>query len=257
MPKKSHVPVEVRYNSHFASVLRQKMAENGTTQKELADFVGIRPQTLSLYCTGETQPTIEKAIKVAEYYGLTLDYLLTGNIIEDIPVWEELGLTQNTAENIKLVKNGYFEKAPQMIYMLNYLLGDHDFYMTLEKACDIYEKKAAIKRQRQEFEERHKDDKYGFVEDRQDFKDRLDHEDWKMARLFMQYFTTFADRDYKEVYRRTQWDKGTDEPDAEAIAREEAELQEGYAAYKAAHPESESADDLITEMEKESRGEGD
>ena len=65
------------YNSHFAQTLRDLMEKNGTTQKELADFVGVRPQTLSLYCTGETQPNVDKLLKIAEYYKVTTDFLIT------------------------------------------------------------------------------------------------------------------------------------------------------------------------------------
>ncbi|MCD8128333.1 MAG: hypothetical protein LUD54_01940 [Oscillospiraceae bacterium] len=127
--------------------------------------------------------------------------------------------------------------------------------MTLEKACNIYEKKNTIKRRQQEFEEQHKDNKYGFVKERQDFVDALEFQEHKMGKIFMDYFINFANRDYKEMYYRTEWDKGTEEPDAEAIAREEAEMEKGMAAYRAAHPEPETADDLIAEMAADN-GEG-
>lgn len=61
------------YNSRFAETLRYIMDKHGTTQKELADFVGVRPQTLSLYCTGETQPNCDKLLKIAEFFGVTTD----------------------------------------------------------------------------------------------------------------------------------------------------------------------------------------
>ena len=72
-----------------------------------------------------------------------------------------------------------------------------------------------------------------------------------MGKLFMDYFTNFINHDYKKMYYRTEWDKGTEEPDSEAISREEAEMEKGMEAYKAAHPEPESVDDLIAEMEAE------
>lgn len=81
------------YNSHFAQTLRDLMEKNGTTQKELADFVGVRPQTLSLYCTGETQPNVDKLLKIAEYYKVTTDFLITGTILEDVPTRELLGFS--------------------------------------------------------------------------------------------------------------------------------------------------------------------
>ena len=124
-----------RYHAHFAETLRNLMEENGTTQKELATFVGIRPQTLAQYCSGETQPNGDKLLKIAEYYKVTVDFLLTGTIIENIPVYEMLGFTPNTVNNLKLIKDGYFEDSPYMLPMLDRLLGDKDFYMALERSA--------------------------------------------------------------------------------------------------------------------------
>ena len=127
-----------RYNACFASTLRLLMSQNGTTQKELAKFVGIRPQSLAQYCSGETTPNGEKLLKIAEYYNVTTDYLLTGVVVEDIPVREMLGLSEQTVENMRLVKDGYFEDTPLMLSMLDRLLGDKDFYIALEKAATYY-----------------------------------------------------------------------------------------------------------------------
>ena len=126
------------YNSHFAATLRDLMEKNGTTQKELADFVGVRPQTLSLYTTGETQPNVDKLLKIAEFFDVTTDFLITGTILEDIPVREMLGLSEQTVENMRLVKDGYFEDTPAMLSILDRLLGDKDFYIALEKATTYY-----------------------------------------------------------------------------------------------------------------------
>ena len=130
--------VSDRYSAHFASTLRMLMESNGTTQKQLAEFVNIRPQTLAQYCSGETQPNGEKLLKIAEYYHVTVDYLLTGTVIENIPVYEMLGFSPNTVENLRLVKDGYFEDTPLMLSMLDRLLGDKDFYIALEKAATYY-----------------------------------------------------------------------------------------------------------------------
>lgn len=123
---------DARYTAHFAATLRELMEQHGTTQREIAEFVGIRPQTLAQYTTGETQPNGDKLLKIAEYYNVTVDYLLTGTVIENIPVYEMLGLSENTVSNIKLVKDGYFEETPGMINLLDRLLADKDFYKTLE-----------------------------------------------------------------------------------------------------------------------------
>ena len=132
------------YNSHFAATLRELMEKHGTTQKELADAVGVRPQTLSLYTTGETQPNVDKLLKIAEYFNVTTDFLITGTILEDIPVREMLGLSERTVENMKLIKDGYFEDAPYMLSVLDRLLGDKDFYLALEQAATWYGRKQQI-----------------------------------------------------------------------------------------------------------------
>ena len=144
------------YNSRFAATLRALMEKNGTTQKEIAKAVGIRPQTLSLYCTGKTQPNVDKLLKIAEFFHVTTDYLITGTVLEDIPAREMFGLSERTIENMKLVKDGYFEDSPYMLPLLDRLLGDKDFYESLDRAAqnkrtaahnpeqaDFYEWKAA------------------------------------------------------------------------------------------------------------------
>lgn len=49
-----------------------------TTQKELAEYVGIRPQTVSQYICGETVPTAKNCLAIADYFGVSTDYLLIG-----------------------------------------------------------------------------------------------------------------------------------------------------------------------------------
>ena len=114
MPKTRKGSAIELYNSHFAATLRALMEKNGTTQKEIATAVGIRPQTLSLYCTGETQPNVDKLLKIAEFFHVTTDYLITGTVLEDIPAREMFGLSgqhrtkgpQHTSRNRRISMNG-------------------------------------------------------------------------------------------------------------------------------------------------------
>lgn len=48
------------------------------TQKELAAAIGIRPQTVAEYMKGKTQPSAEKVLKIADFFGVSADYLLIG-----------------------------------------------------------------------------------------------------------------------------------------------------------------------------------
>ncbi len=50
-----------------------------TTQKKLAQSIGIRPQTVAQYLTGETTPAAKNCLALASYFGVSTDYLLTGH----------------------------------------------------------------------------------------------------------------------------------------------------------------------------------
>lgn len=255
MAKSKKTTALEKYNAPFAVNLRNFMDIHPvtgakTTQKQMADYLGVRPQTVSCYCMGESIPDVERLMQIKEYFGVSADFLITGERLENAPIRDTLGLSETTIEKLKLVKENYFEDTPQMLYMLDYLLGDQEFYFTLERASDIADAKRRLAEKRQQFEEEHGEDSYGYAEDRRKLTEQSDFLDWKMTQIFESYFVNYANRDYKKAYFQSQWDKVAEQNDA-AIAKEEAELQEGYAAYRATHPEPESADDLIAEMAAE------
>jgi transcriptional regulator with XRE-family HTH domain len=64
-----------RFNDTFPTRLRQLVKEKGVTQAELASLLGISRQSFSAYCDGNTQPNIENTVKMAEYFGVSVDYL--------------------------------------------------------------------------------------------------------------------------------------------------------------------------------------
>ena len=49
--------------------------EAGKTQKEVADALGIVPSALSAYENGQRVPSLDFAVSIAEYYGVSLDAL--------------------------------------------------------------------------------------------------------------------------------------------------------------------------------------
>jgi len=49
---------------------------HGLTQQELAKHLGISPVTISGYENGHREPTIEMLERIADYFDVTVDYLL-------------------------------------------------------------------------------------------------------------------------------------------------------------------------------------
>ena len=56
--------------------LRDLREDNDITQKALADHLHIRQNTYSQYETGVISLTAEVLIKLADYYNVSVDYLL-------------------------------------------------------------------------------------------------------------------------------------------------------------------------------------
>ena len=75
MARKS-VPTCETEKKPFPTRLRKLMQENHVTQKTLGDAVGVRPQTISLYCTGQSLPDAEGITKICDYFGISADWIL-------------------------------------------------------------------------------------------------------------------------------------------------------------------------------------
>lgn len=56
--------------------IKAALAEKGVTNKELAEALGIAPQTVSRWCTNDMQPSIEKLFSIAKYLKIDIRELL-------------------------------------------------------------------------------------------------------------------------------------------------------------------------------------
>lgn len=63
----------------------------GTTQKKLADAIDMRPQTVSLYTTGQSFPDVNTLKKIAEFFNASADYLLGISDTSSPPDGETVG----------------------------------------------------------------------------------------------------------------------------------------------------------------------
>lgn len=54
------------------------------TQKDLAHYLGVAQASYQRYENGEAEPNIERLIKLADYYHVTLDYLVGRKFGNDV-----------------------------------------------------------------------------------------------------------------------------------------------------------------------------
>ena len=59
----------------FGEMLCELREEKRLNQGQLADILHVSTSTISAYETGKALPTMERAIQLAEYFGVTLDFL--------------------------------------------------------------------------------------------------------------------------------------------------------------------------------------
>ena len=62
----------------FADILKHLLAEKKISFAKLGKAVGVTKQTISEYCKGSTVPKADTLIKIAEYFGVSCEFLLTG-----------------------------------------------------------------------------------------------------------------------------------------------------------------------------------
>ena len=106
MARKPDTDKKMRYYDHFPRTLRDLMEENGTTQEQLREVLGLSSrQAITGYMNGSTLPTSDKLYAIAKYFNVSSDYLIGLSEIEtsDIQtraVIEDSGLSEDAVENL-------------------------------------------------------------------------------------------------------------------------------------------------------------
>lgn len=60
----------------FGEIFKSLRKNNGLTQQELGGHLGLSKAVVSKYENGMGYPTFDVLIRIAEYFGVTTDYLL-------------------------------------------------------------------------------------------------------------------------------------------------------------------------------------
>ena len=62
--------------SEFGNRLREIRRNTGASQKELAERINVTPRAFRFYESGNREPTIEQLISLADFFNVSLDYLV-------------------------------------------------------------------------------------------------------------------------------------------------------------------------------------
>lgn len=98
----------------IGKILKFLRTKIGITQKTVADNIGIAQQTYAGYESGKHEPSIEIAIRLANFYGLSMDYI-TGRFIDYDEYSEEEIMLDEILENSRAFYASLEENAKTTI----------------------------------------------------------------------------------------------------------------------------------------------
>ncbi len=125
----------------FAARIKNLMDEDGLTVKDLAEAVDLSSGILSDYRKGFTSPTAPKLRKIADYFGVSTDYLLgrtDDRKLQTLATGSSLGLSADAAVRIETFKDRQSSPSGHdVIGYINYVLTD-DALAQLSKSFWYY-----------------------------------------------------------------------------------------------------------------------
>lgn len=81
--------------------LKQIMTETGVTQRQVAEAIGVTEPALNHYINGRREPDIATLVKLADYFDVSIDYLVGRDVPEERPMSDKAIMTAN-GQNITL-----------------------------------------------------------------------------------------------------------------------------------------------------------
>ena len=110
--------------NNFAKILTDLRESRGAKRQEVADQIGISRASLEYYEKGKRKPDVDVILKLADYYGVTCDYLLRGVRSSFAEIHKTTGLSD---KSIEILQNILTLRKRAYIDMLNFLIEETDF----------------------------------------------------------------------------------------------------------------------------------
>jgi len=85
------------YKINFAPRIKEARKRTGFTQKEVSEETGIQQSKLSKYENGDLEPNLETLGKLAEFYGVSTDWLLGITLQGARPNYDQVSMQQKKA----------------------------------------------------------------------------------------------------------------------------------------------------------------
>lgn len=144
MGRKKNSTSEMDVSEKMSAPLTQRLNELITDSNELKDFLGCSIQAVNQYKLGISRPSLENLSKIADFYGVSTDYLLGRTDIKTAnadkrTMCEYSGLTESALEYLHSLLDN-----PDYLRMINAILSDKTFQAVLPEIPNLEKVKIAV-----------------------------------------------------------------------------------------------------------------
>lgn len=144
MGRKKNSTSETDVSEKMSAPLTQRLNELITDSNELKDFLGCSIQAVNQYKLGISRPSLENLSKIADFYGVSTDYLLGRTDIKTAnadkrTMCEYSGLTESALEYLHSLLDN-----PDYLRMINAILSDKTFQAVLPEIPNLEKVKIAV-----------------------------------------------------------------------------------------------------------------
>lgn len=123
------------------SIFEKLCKERGVNASKVSSATGIATSTFSAWKKGDYTPKTQKLKKIADYFGVSLQYLMTGyaeeryeaDMNEVADMLDQVGFIQNLSEDTKFIietvskwKPAQQKRLRQQVEMLNQYIGEQE-----------------------------------------------------------------------------------------------------------------------------------
>ncbi len=111
----------------LGSRIKQLRKQKGWTQKELSKYFDGSYQQLNKYESGIHAPPLDKLVQLADTLNTSIDYLITGDVSDDIPLYNKRLL-----QKFKLLENFDASQQETIINVIDAMVAKHQMETTLK-----------------------------------------------------------------------------------------------------------------------------
>ena len=107
--------------SDFAQRLRDLRKENNISQKKLSNYLNFGYTAIANYESGRNQPSLDTVKKIAQYFGVTVDYLIGAS---DYPRSAK-DITEKEAELLEVFRKINDEERDALLKIVNLMFREN------------------------------------------------------------------------------------------------------------------------------------